>query len=196
MAVIENFDAISVQEQMKFAEALLNTINSERIFTDEVDYKVASIEADEMTGGLIIQVDSDGPMAVAVEAAWVCDDEDDAYHVPSLDRILEEASIYEAAKKSFKTLSTVIEGYQVSLEIDDVNEGSIEEVEVDDVSQEDDGIGSYEAAGYRGYQSIPYLQAEGALIKECEVYVTFYVEPVDAFEDTEVPAEEPTPEIE
>ncbi len=189
MAVIENFDAISVQEQMKFAEALLNTINSESIFSDETNFKISKVEADEMTGRLEISLESEGLIEVAHNATWTCADEDDLYSVPDYDDIDEEESIYDAAKRSFKTLSVELEGYTVSLDIDDINAESSTEVEVDNYSHEDSGIGSNEFWGVVSYDSRPYLLVEGAIIKECTCYITLYVEPVDTFE-------EPEPEIE
>jgi hypothetical protein len=50
MAVIENFAALSAQEQRTFAEALIKTINSESIFSSEVNFEITAVEAEEMSG--------------------------------------------------------------------------------------------------------------------------------------------------
>lgn len=200
MAVIENFDAISVQEQMKFAEALLNTINSESIFSDQTNFELSDVEAAAFTGGLYIGVKQTNPIEVERKAVWTAANEDDA-----------ESDIYDAdydndidddALKAFKVGSAVIDGYKVEIEINDVDYADHRPVEVvvDRISHEDSGIGSYEFWGDRGYDSHPYVSVRGTIVESCDCSLSFYVEALDAFEETEAPAEtspdKPEPEIE
>ena len=199
MAVIENFDAISVQEQMKFAEALLNTINSESIFSDETNFEITEVEASSLTGGLYIGVKQTNPIEVERKATWTAANEDDAESDP------DDADYYndidEDALKAFKVGSAVIDGYKVEIEIDDVNaEYRPVEVVVDRISYEDSGIGSYEFWGDRGYDSRPYVSVRGTIVESCDCSLSFYVEALDTFEETEAPAEtspdKPEPEVE
>lgn len=202
MAVIENFDAISVQEQMKFAEALLKTINSERIFSDQNNFELRGVEAAAFTGGLYIEVKQTNPIEVERRATWTAANEDDAESAAyDLDADYDN-SLDEDALKAFKTSLAVIDGYNVELQIDDVDEEiKPVEVEVEDISHEDAGIGHNEFWGVSSFDSRPYVAVKGTLVHSCNCYVSFYVEPVDTFEEpTEGPIEtspdKPEPEVE
>lgn len=175
---IENFAAIPFQEQMKFAEALLKTINSEKIFTDDTMFELKGIEAEDLTGGLTLIVSHPDTIEVSREATWTCGDAEDAYADPGYDADYENG-LFEDAKSAFKTLSTVIDGYDISLEIDDVDEVETGEVEVDSTSHEDAGIGSYEYWGEIGYDSRPYIEVKGTIKKACDMALAIYVEPAD-----------------
>lgn len=178
--VIENFAELSFEEQKKFAEALVKTINTENTFTDQVDFKVESIEADEMTGGLIIVLEYEGTINVDRDASWSCRHPDDAYQIP--DSPVFSYFDFVDAKKAFKTLAVELEGYSVTLSVDDVDTENIVDVEVSEINKEDDGIGSYDYFGYRGYDSRPYLAVEGTLTQACYVYCSLYVEAADHFQ--------------
>jgi hypothetical protein len=186
MSVIENFAELSFKEQKDFAEALLKTINSENIFTEATNFELDGIEADEMTGGLSIMVSQTNPIEVRREASWTCDNEDDASDDPGFEATYENY-LFEDAKKVFKTTSTVIDGYEVTLEIGDVEELDTDaEVEVTNISHEDDGIGDYEFWGERGHDSRPYVSVEGTITRECECSLSFFIEPAEAtVEETE-----------
>lgn len=175
---IENFAAIPFQDQMKFAEALLKTINSEKIFTDDTMFELDGIEAEDLTGGLTIMVSHPDTIEVSREATWTCGDEDEASNDPGYDADYENG-LFEDAKSAFKTLSTVIDGYNISLELDDVDEVETVEVEVDSTSHEDAGIGDYEFWGERGHDSRPYIEVEGTIVKACDMALAIYVEPAD-----------------
>ncbi len=200
MAVIENFDAISVQEQIKFAEALLNTINSERIFTDQTNFELESVEADEFTGGIIIGVKQTNPIEVERKAAWTAANEDDAESDP--DDADYDNDIDDDVLKSFKVGSAIIDGYKVEIAVDDVNaDYRPVEVEVDRISHEDAGIGHNEFWGVSSFDSRPYVAVVGTIVESCDCALSFYVEPVDTFEEpAEGPAEtspdKPEPEVE
>jgi hypothetical protein len=180
MSVIENFAELSVKEQFDFAAALVKTLNSEKTFSSDVEFEVAGIEADDMTGGLAIILSHKDLIEVSRPAVWTCSDEDEAGHVP------EDADFdnlkFEDAKKVFKTLAAEIEGYSISLEIDDVEEEHIVEVEVDKITDEDAGIGHYEFWGETGYDSQPYCEVTGTLVQECTIYCSLHVEAASHFE--------------
>jgi hypothetical protein len=112
MEMIENFATLSAKEQLEFAEALVKTINSESTFTDETNFKVLSVEADDTTGDLMIEIDHEDFISVPRAATWSCSDEDEVHFDPGYDADYIE-SIYDEAKQAFKTLSAEIEGYQV-----------------------------------------------------------------------------------
>ena len=181
MAIIENFAALSAQEQQEFAKALIKTINSESIFTAETDFEITGVEADDLTGGLVIEVSHSDPIEVEREATWQASDEDEADRDPGYDADYKN-SVFEDAKKSFKTLSTVIDGYKVSLDIADLDETETVEITTDHISHEDSGIGHYEYWGERGYDSHPYVEVEGIIIKACDCALAFTVEPDDTVE--------------
>jgi hypothetical protein len=65
------------------------------------------------------------------------------------------------------------------LEIDDVDEVETVEVEVDSISHEDAGIGHYEYWGEVGYDSRPYVEVEGTIVKACDCALSLYVEVAD-----------------
>ena len=189
MNVIENFAELSFEEQTSFAEALIKTVNSESAFTEDTNFKISGVEANELSGGLIILIEHDDPIEVRRAASWQCADEDDAEDDPGFEADYENY-LFEDAKKAFKTLSTVIDGYTVSLEVDDVDDIETVRVEVDSTSQEDSGIGSYEFWGETGYDSDPYVEVEGTIVKACDCALTIYVEPVDNTEATTEESEE------
>lgn len=178
MSVIENFAALSAQEQKEFAVALLKTINSENIFSSETNFELTNVEANDFTGGLIIEVSHTNPIEVSRPATWTCAEEEDAGVDPKYDADYEN-DVYEDAKKAFKTTSTEIDGYKVSLEIADLYELENTEINVDSTSQEDAGIGDYEYFGFTGHDSQPYIQVEGTIVTACDCALAFFVEPAD-----------------
>lgn len=183
MSVIENFAELSEQEQRAFAEALMKTINSEHIFTGETDFKVLSVEADEMTGGLYIETTNTDPIEARCKATWQAADEEGAYDAPSDADFT--VSVYDAVEASFKTKEAVIEGYEVDFhEVNYVDE-EFDSVEIDNISYEDSGIGSYEFWGDVGYDSREYVEVKGTVIYNCTCGIYFYVEPADEPANTE-----------
>jgi hypothetical protein len=188
MSVIENFAELSVEEQKKFAEALIKKINSEGIFTSDANFEIYAVEADDLTGELTIEVShGDTTLEVPREATWQAYDEDSISSDPDDADYVE--SIYNDAKKAFKTLSTTIDGYTVELEIADVDEVETIDVEVSKVSHEDSGIGHYEYWGTPGYDSHPYEEVEGTIIKACNMSLAFFVIPNDSTEIESEPEE-------
>jgi hypothetical protein len=178
--VIENFAELSFEEQKKFAEALVKTINTENTFTDQTNFKVESIEADEMTGGLIIVLEHEGTINVYRDASWSCTYHDEASQRPDSPEFNNSDS--DDAKEVFKTLAVELEGYSVTLSVDDVDTEDIVDVEVSEIYREDDGIGHYDYFGHRGYDSSSYFVVEGVLGQACYIYCSLYVEAADHFQ--------------
>ena len=176
--VIENFVELSVEEQVNFAKTLLEKINSENIFTEETNFEFQDVEPNDLTGGLCITVSLANPISVSRQATWEAGDEEGAEEDPGRD-----AEYYDTlendAKKSFKTLDTVVDEYSISLHVDDVEEDDTTdaEVEVEHLSHEDSGIGSYEYFGFKGYDSQPYVEVEGTITRYCDCNLTLYIEP-------------------
>ena len=187
--VIENFAVLPDNEQKDFATALLNKINTEKIFTEDTNFELTNLEADDITGGLWLGISHPDPIYVNRKATWICDDEDKASNDPGRDADYSEYLIDEA-KKAFKTLSTEIDGYQVSLEIVDVEDTDTVEVEVENISHEDAGIGDYEYFGFRGNDSQPYIEVTGTITRVCECVLALSVLPIDSYEIVDDESEE------
>ncbi len=179
MNVIENLAALSEQEQKAFAEALLKTINSEGTFTSEAHFEFDRVEADDVTGGLYILGASVDTMSIPRPATWQAGSEDDIGQDPGRDAEYANSES-EDAEAAFKTTSTVIDGYKVTLKVDEIQEEDTEDVEVTDYTHEDDGIGWNEYWGVMQYDSRPYLEVTGILTKACYCFITLFVEPADA----------------
>lgn len=189
MNIIENFAELSFEEQKKFADSLVKTINSEFTFTADTYFTVTGVKADDLTGDLIISIGHDDLINVSRKATWQCADEDEVDSDPGYDADY-TTYLFEDTEKAFKTLETVIEGYKVSLEVDDVDEEETVEVAVDSYSHEDSGIGDYEYSGFRGHDSRPYLEVEGTIVKACSCALSLYVEPADDREPEQPEIEE------
>lgn len=173
MEIIENFAELSEQEQRAFAEAIIKTINSESTFSSFVDFQVTGVEADDMSGCLFIETSHTDTLDVERFATWTCLDEDDKYSPEDPEY---KSSIYEDAEKTFKTKEATIDGYYILInDIADVDSEEIVDVEVDNVSYEDAGIGSYEYWGHMEYDSQPYIEVEGTIIEACSCIVVFEV---------------------
>lgn len=187
--VVENFAVLSIEEQIKFARPILEKINNENIFSDETNFEFQDVEPDDITGGLWITVSTANPIRVIREATWTAGTEEGAEEDPGNDAEYSK-SIYEDTNKSFKTLSSEIDGYDVSLKVDDVEEDETvdADIEIDHISHEDAGIGSYEYFGFTGYDSQPYVEVEGTITRMCDCNITFFVIPTVL--------EEVTPEVE
>ncbi len=180
MSVIENFAALSEKEQREFAEALVKTINSEHTFIDNTTFDIVDVEADDLTGGLNIEVSHEPLIEVRRKATWQAADEEDATSEDAA-YVADYAEYgFKDAEKAFKTLSADIDGYTVYVEIDDVDEEEIVEIEVEHMSHEDDGIGQHEYWGNIGYDSRPYVEVEGTIVQACTCSMTLFVEPADA----------------
>lgn len=176
MAVIYNFNELSKTELQQFAAGLVQKINSESLFTSEVDFKIEEIDTDEMSGDLIISLSHDDLIEISRKATWQCGDEDELYSTPYDPEF--EDNIYTEIEQAFKTTTIELDGYKLSLTVDDIDEEEILEADVDSYSHEDSGIGHYEFWGEVGYDSRPYLEVEGSLIVSCSCYISLWVEPI------------------
>ena len=176
--MVENFVVMPVEEQIQFAKTLLERINTEKLFSDETVFDFQDVEPDDVTGGLWITASPATPIYVSREATWEAGTEDGASEDPGRDADFVNL-LRDDAKKAFKTLATEFDGYNISLKVDDVEEDETidAEVEVDKISHEDAGIGSYEYFGFTGYDSQPYVEVEGTITKAYDCVLTLFVEP-------------------
>jgi hypothetical protein len=172
--MIENFSLLSPEGQKQFAADLVAKLNEQMVFSDEVDFEIFDIEANEMDGSLNIGVSVN--TSIDRDAAWQCGDSDEASSTPSdydfsnLDK--------EDAKQAFKTLTAEFEGYTLELSDLEIDDEDVEAVsEVYDVTNEDAGIGHYEFWGETGYDSQPYCEVEGALAVNCSISAWLIVTP-------------------
>ena len=168
------FAGLSVEEQIEFAKRLLEKINSENTFSAEANFEFQDVESGS-DGSLLITASTD-TIRISRKAAWSAGDEEGAYDDPGFEADYIN-HLNDDAKKSFKTLVTVVDGYTVSLQIDDVEEDetSDADIEIDNISHEDDGIGSYEYWGFTGYDSHPYVEVEGTITRYCGCNITLSV---------------------
>ena len=180
MSIVENFAAISEKEQRDFAEALIKTINSEGIFSSDTNFEITSVVSDDTTGELVIFVENTSPIEVTRQAVWSSDSEENAEEVGN--DVDYDDYLMADAKKAFNATETVIEGYKVSLEISDIEEGEVAEVNVTKISHEDSGIGSYEYFGFTGTDSQPYVEVEGTVVTKCDCQLAIIVAPEDNIE--------------
>ena len=179
MSVIENFAALPINKQRSFAASLVNKINSENLFSNDTKFEITGVSADDLTGGLVVEVSHTSPIKVSRKATWTCDTEDDAEDDPGFEANYEN-NIYEDVRKTFKALTIEIDGYKITLEIADVNElAEAATVEADHISHEDSGIGSHEYWGADGYDSQPYVEVEGTIVRAYECSLAFFVDPVE-----------------
>ena len=176
MTVVENFAELSAPEQYEFAAKLLNTINSEHIFTSDTDFEILNVEVSEYSGDLRIDVSHTNLIDVPRKAVWTCSDEDEAEADPGYDADFDELIDKDVAKV-FKTREADIEGYHVVLEVGDADAEETVEVTAEHISHEDSGIGHYEYWGVDGYDSHPYVEVTGTIVQACDCSLTFFVEP-------------------
>jgi hypothetical protein len=178
MNIIENFAALSEQEQRVFAEKLIKTINSEKLFTDETEFTIGDVWADELAGDLTIETSTTGAITVRRNASWQANDREDAddRDISTLEVDYDEYA-YKDVQKALKTLVTVIDGYRVTAEVGDTDYEETVDVELESVVDDDSGIGSYEYWGEVGYDSHPYVEVTGIREEKHSCYVTFTVEP-------------------
>lgn len=172
--VIENFSTLSQEELNQFAKKLLDKINAEHIFSSETDFQFAdsdAVWADEMTGDLILALDTVDTVSVDVHATWQApeDDPHDSEGAEEDKPDFDEVFVKEA----------IIDGYKVTLSVDDYERIENIDVTVDNYSRESSGIGEYEFWGHRGYDSHSYLEVEGTFTNSYAVYVSLTVEPAE-----------------
>lgn len=181
MAVIENFNNLTQEELLEFVNKIIKTVNSEHIFSNDITFELdtsssSGIEISEFDGNLYIPLTHKDLLSVPRKAEWSCETEDDIYHVEDPDF---EDWIYEDAEKVLKTLSTELDGYKLSISVDDAESEETTDVDVDDYHADDDGIGSYEYWGHVGYDSHPFYAVEGTITQDCTCYLTLVVEPLN-----------------
>lgn len=179
--VIENFATLSVEEQISFAKELIEKINSGNIFSNETNFEFEDVEPNELTGGLFVSASLANPISISREATWSALDGEGAHEDPGNDAEY-ETDIVVDIRNYFQTFSAEIDGYDVSINIEDVDEDESVEAEVDvtNITEEDAGIGSYEFWGFKGYDSRPYVEVEGTITKAYSCSVYFTVEPAEA----------------
>ncbi len=177
MSVIENFNELSKDELQQFAKELIAKINKENIFSSEFNFTIEEVDPYELTGDLYIGLSHEDSIDVPREATWTCSDEDEMYSDPGYEADYAN-NIFNDVKALFGKLTTVLDGYEITLSIDDIDDADTVEVEVDSYSHEDDGIGHYEYGGAPGYDSRPYIEVEGTIIRACSCAFSLNVSPV------------------
>ena len=179
MNIIENFDLLSEAEQKVFAENLVDTINSKKTFFDTT-LKIEEVYADSITGDLCVVVYSTEAVNVPRKASWSGNDFDDIESTDSVNwsDIEFENYSHEDVANMIKTTSAELDGYNVTVEVDEVDSGSIVSLDVTEANEDDYGIGSYEYFGATGYDSQPYVEASGTVVESCTFYLTLTVSPI------------------
>ena len=72
MTRIENFAALSTEQQANFAKDLLNYINKKGIFSSETTFNFIKAEVNDLSGELEIEASHTEPVSVARNATWTC----------------------------------------------------------------------------------------------------------------------------
>lgn len=175
MNVIDNFSLISDRERYQFASDIVERINAEGTFSSDIKFSLAGVESDEFSGGLVIILSTADLVEVPREASWTCDSEEDAGNDPGYDADYYN-HIFDDVKKVFKTMSTKLDEYTVSLEVVDATEEDVISIEVHETTQEDSGIGDYDYWGASGYDSSPYVSVEGVINQACVIDLDLRVE--------------------
>ena len=184
MTRIENFAALSTEQQANFAKDLLSYINKEGIFSSETIFNFIKAEVNDLSGELEIEASHTEPVSVARNATWTCSDIDDVeFDINDSDIEYEQSltdDLNKALKTFFKTFSTIIEGYEVTVQVHDWDELDEErDIEAKHITHEDSGIGSYDYFGFSGVDSNPYIEAEGVITTKCDCALVFFVAPAD-----------------
>ena len=159
---IEDFEDSTEAEQKLFVNSLVSKINTEHLFTSEVDFTVEDYWAEDCSKKLVITLSHDSAVEVTREASWQCGNVDQINDLPE-EIEYDKSSITDMAK-AFKTEPVIVYGYKVTLAVDDVDTEEACEVEAKTYTEEDDGIGFYEFWGFKGYDSHPYIQVEGDVV--------------------------------
>lgn len=166
--MIDNFNALSPEEQMKFAQELVAKLNTAQTFLSGYEMKLDELEANELDGSLDIFFSVED-FEVGREAEWQAADEDEAYRTPSrfdVDFIGREE---DEVRAEFKATQAEFEGYTLEIANLQIDDYEISDAEVDSTTDEDAGIGHYEYFGFEGYDSRPYVQVEGTVYCNCSI---------------------------
>ena len=176
MSTIINFNDLEIHELQSFAEDFVDKINTGNILTSDANFEVENVEADELSGDLAISIfNKNYYIPVARKATWQSANEEEARNPIDPDF---HYSIYEDVEKAFNVREFEIDGYKVTVEIDDVNDEEVIDVDPESISSEDSGIGDYEFFGMRGHDSNPYYEVEGTITLGCTCFLTLWVEPI------------------
>jgi hypothetical protein len=171
-----NFNELPEKDQRDFAEKLVNKINDESIISSEVNFKVDDVESDEMTGDLNIYASHEDLLSVERLASWTVGDEDEVNYPEDEEY---QNPLEDDVREALDKTSVEIDGYLVTVIVDEVEEFETENVNASSWSNEDAGIGAYEYFGSKGYDSRPYIEVEGSITQRCNAYLTFEVAPAE-----------------
>jgi hypothetical protein len=178
MHTVLDFNAMSEAELTQFASNIVQKINSEKLFSSYNEFKVEGVETHGVVNILFVDISHDETISVPREASWQCGVDENPASVPEYPDY--ENDLSDDAKNAFKTMSVNIDGYRVSLVIEDADsETAITDVEVTDYRNEDSGIGQYEFWGEIGYDTHPYTQVYGNLFCECRCVLYLEIEPIE-----------------
>ena len=175
---VENFSELPDEELQQLASMLIQKMNSSSTFVSNNKFVIDDAMADELTGNLLISVYTEDPVSVQRKATWVVDTIDDVDNSEKLEDVDYLNSIYVDTTSAFKTSTATVDGYKVTMHVDDVDDLGIVETAVDRYSEEDAGIGNYEYFGFNGYDSRPYVEVDGVTTNSCTCYITIEIEPL------------------
>ena len=170
---IEDFEDSTEAEQKLFVDDLVSKINTKHLFTSDVDFIVEDYWTEDCSSRLVVTLSHEGAVEVTREASWQCGTADQINDMPE-DIEYYKSSITDVAK-AFKTGPVVVDGYKVTLVVDDVDTEEAYEVEAKTYTEEDDGIGFFDCWGFKGYDSRPYIQVEGNVTCKCTCLLTLTV---------------------
>ena len=173
MPIIENFSLLSEEEQRQFANTIVEKLNANKTFIDDLPFKIDWVDASDISGVLYVGIAPE-VLCVARGATWECDNKDDTN--PSSSDIDYESYLITDVRAAFKTQSAVIDGYKISLDFIEWDEQEMVDYEIESLDEDEYGIGSYEYFGFKGYDSHTYYIAEGTVYNDCEIYFRLVIE--------------------
>lgn len=173
--MVKDFVELSVEEQINFARTLVEELNTNNIFLEVTDLEFQDVYVEDTQ--VVIDLSLKNPIKVSRQATWQAGTEEGAEEDPG-DNAAYDTTLRDEVKKAFKALDTEFGGYHLELQLEDIEEDeTVEaEIEINHLSHEDSGIGSYEFWGFKGYDSNPYVEVEGTVTKAYNCTLTLVVE--------------------
>lgn len=179
--IIENFCELTKQEQEQFAADIVKKINDQKIFTKEADFEIDTdfderIFADELTGDLSIflRLKDGDSIGIARGASWTADEDD----LKDLNDVEYDDDRCGALTAALDRTVAEIDGYKLTLSVDEADSDGVEDIEIDSHSTEHGGIGHYDYWGYQGYDDYTYCEVEGTIYESAWGAFTLTIEPI------------------
>ena len=181
MPEVEDFIYWSASQIKELVNKIITKVNTEHIFTDAVEFTYKSEDdLDIYDDELYIGVSHANPLKVERYATWCCLHSDEINATPEVDEIEFDDSLESdvAPALKLKTEKFVMDGFEISIMLDDTEPGEVLESTVKKWTEEEDGIGEYECHGLHGNDTTRYYEMTGTVIQECTCFLSIAVAPI------------------